>query len=230
MNQFPTMTPSTRQILLSALLAQAVWIAPALAKTVPAADAAATPKPAVEVGHLPGQKAPEFSLADANGKTHGLADYKGKWVVLEWVNYDCPFVKKHYHSGNMQALQKEIRGQGVVWLSINSSADGKQGSFRGEELKARIQQEKAVPDAYLIDADGKVGKAYQARTTPTMVLINPSGLVAYTGAIDDHASTDAEDIPKSVNHVKKAVTEALQGKAIETTSSKSYGCSVKYAN
>jgi peroxiredoxin len=181
-------------------------------------------------GMAPTQKAPEFSLADANGKTHALADYKGKWVVLEWVNYDCPFVKKHYQSGNMQSLQKEIRGQGVVWLSINSSADGKQGSFRGEELQSRMEKEKAAPDAYLIDADGKVGKTYDARTTPTMVLINPEGQVAYIGAIDDHASTDVEDIPKSVNYLKKAVNEGLQGKPISTPSSKSYGCAVKYAN
>jgi hypothetical protein len=196
----------------------------------PATDAAATVTKAPISGHQPGQLAPPFTLPDAAGTKRSLADFKGKWVVLEWVNYDCPFVKKHYGSGNMPALQKEMRAQGIVWLSINSSAEGKQGSFRGEALQARMKTEKAEPDHYLIDADGKVGKSYNAKTTPTMVLINPQGAIAYVGAIDDHPSTDAEDIPKSVNYVKQAVSQAFAGKPVETASTKSYGCSVKYAN
>lgn len=222
----PTLSHSIRFLALTAIALSGFTVLP-----VQAAAASAT-KPSAEatVGHQPGQTAPGFTLNDATGAKRSLADFKGKWVVLEWVNYDCPFVKKHYESGNMPGLQKALRGQGLVWLSINSSADGKQGSFRGEALLARMKREKAEPDHYLIDADGAVGKSYQAKTTPTMVLINPQGVIAYIGAIDDHPSTDAADIPKSVNYVKQAVTQAMAGQAITTASTKSYGCSVKYAN
>lgn len=181
-------------------------------------------------GFLPGQTAPTFTLPDAEAKSVALADFRGKWVMLEWVNYDCPFVKKHYGSGNMQALQKEAQAQGVVWLSVNSSADGKQGAFRGAELKERIQAEKAAPTHYLIDADGKVGHSFEAKTTPTLVLINPQGVVAYRGAIDDKPSTDAEDIAGSRNYVREALAAIKDGKPMAVTSTKSYGCSVKYAN
>lgn len=207
-------------------VASPVFAAAASATNATTTAAATTPV----TGHQPGNLAPAFTLPDAAGTKRSLADFKGKWVVLEWVNYDCPFVKKHYGSGNMPALQKEMRAQGIVWLSINSSADGKQGSFRGEELKARMKSEKAEPDHYLVDADGKVGKSYNAKTTPAMFVINPQGVVTYAGAIDDHPSTDAEDIPKSVNYVKQAISQALAGKPVETASTKSYGCSVKYAN
>ncbi len=184
---------------------------------------------AAETGFLPGQMAPAFSLSNSEGKPIALADFRGKWVVLEWVNYDCPFVKKYYGSGNMQALQKDAQAQGLVWLSINSSADGKQGSWRGEELKEKIRTQKAVPSHYLIDADGKVGHSFEAKTTPTLVILDTNGVVAYRGAIDDKPSTDAEDIASSHNYVREALASIKAGKPLAATNTKSYGCSVKYA-
>ncbi len=176
----------------------------------------------------PGDAAPAFTLKDAAGKAHALSDYRGKTVVLEWVNYDCPFVRKHYGTGNMQALQKRWTQEGVVWFSVNSSADGKQGSFRGDALKQRMEKEKAAPSFYLIDGDGKVGKAYGAKTTPHMFIITPEGNVAYAGGIDDTPSTDEADVKTAVNHVEAALTELRDGKAVTTATSKPYGCSVKY--
>lgn len=178
----------------------------------------------------PGASAPEFSLPDAAGKTHALSGYRGKWVVLEWVNYDCPFVKKHYGSGNMQKVQKTARGKGVVWLSINSSAPGKQGHFAGTELTQRIVDSKADVDGYLLDPDGVVGKAYKAKTTPHMFVIDPQGMVVYAGAIDDKPSTDKADIAGAKNHVQAALEAGMAGKPVETASSTPYGCNVKYAN
>ncbi len=174
------------------------------------------------------QPAPEFALNNAMGEKISLIDNKGKWVVLEWVNYDCPFVKKHYESGNMQNLQMTYRGKDVVWLSINSSAKGKQGNFEGKALLERIEKEKASADNYLIDEDGSVGKTYGAKTTPHMFVINPEGELVYVGAIDDKKSTDPEDIKTSVNYVTQALDAALAGKAIPKSATQSYGCSVKY--
>jgi peroxiredoxin len=174
------------------------------------------------------QAAPEFTLTDSNGKQHSLSDFHGKFVVLEWVNYDCPFVRKHYGSRNMQRLQRAYTEKDVVWLSICSSAPGKQGYFEPDELQARIIEEDAVPTAYLIDADGAVGKLYEARTTPHMFVISPKGILLYAGAIDDIASTDVDDVPKATNYVRTALDAALAGKPVTTTSTKSYGCSVKY--
>lgn len=174
------------------------------------------------------QPAPAFTLKDSGGKEHALADFQGKYVVLEWVNFDCPFVRKHYKSGNMQAMQKSMTEQGVVWLSICSSAPGKQGYFEGEELTGRLAEEKAVPTAYLIDSDGTVGKRYEAKTTPQMFLISPEGTLLYAGAIDDKPSTDVKDVEKAKNYVKAAYDAATAGKAAPTKSTKPYGCSVKY--
>lgn len=172
--------------------------------------------------------APGFTLTDSEGKEHSLADFKGKYVVLEWVNYDCPFVRKHYRSGNMQQLQKTYRDKGVVWLSICSSAPGKQGHFELDDLKERIAEEEATPTAYLIDADGIVGKEYEAKTTPHMFVINPEGNLIYAGAIDDIASTDRDDIDKATNYVKAALDAGMAGEPVVVQSTKSYGCSVKY--
>jgi peroxiredoxin len=172
--------------------------------------------------------APPFTLSDQNGSTHSLSDFKGKTVVLEWVNFDCPFVRKHYNSGNMQKLQKEYTAKGVVWLSVCSSAPGKQGYFKGDELKQRLGKEKAAPTAYLIDAEGNVGKAYGARTTPHMFVINKDGVLVYAGAIDDIASTDVDDIGKAKNDVAASLDAVMAGKPVEVKSSKSYGCGVKY--
>ena len=174
------------------------------------------------------QTAPNFTLTDSEGKKHSLADFKGKYVVLEWVNYDCPFVGKHYKSGNMQKLQKEYTDKGVVWLSICSSAPGKQGYFEGDELHERMKRVNAVPTAYLIDADGAVGKMYEAKTTPHMYVINPSGVLIYAGGIDNIPSTDREDIGKATNYVQTVMDAALSGKPLPVKATRSYGCSVKY--
>lgn len=186
--------------------------------------AAATASAAAKVD----SPAPAFTLTDSKGNEHSLADFKGKYVVLEWVNYDCPFVRKHYRSGNMQKLQAAYTDKDVVWLSVCSSAPGKQGYFEGEELTARIDEEKAVPTAYLVDADGAVGKQYDAKTTPHMYVINPEGVLIYAGAIDDKASTDVDDVQGAQNHVAAALDAAMGGKAVAVKSSKPYGCSVKY--
>jgi peroxiredoxin len=188
---------------------------------------AATPPPAAP---RPGSPAPDFTLTDAAGKSHTLSAYKGKWVVLEWVNYDCPFVKKHYGSGNMQKLQKAARDKGAVWLSINSSAPGKQGHFEGKALAARIAKETAAMDAYLLDADGKTGRLYKAKTTPHMFVIDPEGVIAYAGAIDDKPSTDKDDIAGAVNYVQAALDAGLAGEPVETASTTPYGCGVKYGD
>lgn len=176
----------------------------------------------------PGTQAPAFTLASATGTQVSLASFAGKTVVLEWVNYDCPFVKKHYAPGNMPKLQAEAAKAGVVWLSICSSAPGKQGYFAGEDLTKRIAAEKAAPTHYLIDADGAVGKAYGATTTPQMVVIDATGVVRYHGAIDSIKSTDSADIAKATNYVSQALAELAAGKPVSVPVSKSYGCGVKY--
>lgn len=176
----------------------------------------------------PGAVAPEFSLIDAQGKTASLSDYKGRTVVLEWVNFDCPFVKKHYVSGNMQALQKEAASKEVVWLSVASSARGKQGHFEGKALLDRIAKEKWAGERYLVDADGKVGRAYGARTTPQMVVIAPDGKIAYAGAIDDRPTTDAADVKDAKNHVRRVLEDLAAGVPTDPASTNPYGCSVKY--
>ena len=175
-----------------------------------------------------GNTAPGFSLNDPNGKVHELEKYRGKYVVLEWVNYDCPFVKKHYDSSNMQSLQKKYTDKDVVWLAINSSAPGKQGNFTTAEILKRSQDHGTAFSAYLIDADGQVGKAYGARTTPHMFIIDPQGQLIYAGGIDNIRSTDIEDISRAKNFVSLALDQALAGQPISNSISKPYGCSVKY--
>lgn len=177
---------------------------------------------------VPGKPAPAFTLADADGKTVSLSDFAGKTVVLEWVNLDCPFVRKHYGSGNMQKLQRDAKGQEIVWLSIVSSAKGKQGWFEGEALRKRLDDEKWAGSHYLVDADGKVGKAYGARTTPHMYVIAADGKLAYAGAIDDKPSTSADDIPGAVNHVVTSLADLAAKKPVEPSATTPYGCSVKY--
>ncbi|EPG73105.1 redoxin [Leptospira fainei serovar Hurstbridge str. BUT 6] len=176
----------------------------------------------------PGDIAPEFSEKDISGKLRNLSEFKGKFLVLEWHNQGCPFVKKHYGSGNMQKLQKEITAKGVVWLSVISSAPGKQGYVTPEEEKEYLKKSQAVPSAVLFDPDGTMGKAYGAKTTPQMVLISPEGKILYNGAIDDRPSTDQSDIPLAKNYIVAAVGEALTGKQISVSTSQPYGCSVKY--
>jgi peroxiredoxin len=175
-----------------------------------------------------GSAAPNFSLPDAKGKTHSLADYKGKYVVLEWFNPECPFVKKHYGSDNMQKLQQEFTGKGVVWLTIDSSAPGNEGNLTPEQAEKVMNSWKAHPTALLLDPDGKAGKSYGAKNTPHMFVIGPEGKVVYEGAIDSKATPNPADIPTSTNYVKVALDESLAGKAVTKANTKPYGCSIKY--
>lgn len=175
-----------------------------------------------------GQAAPDFSLPDTMGNIHKLSGYKGKFVVLEWANHDCPFVRKHYDSANMQRLQKGYTGKDVVWLTIGSSAPGTQGHFPPETWNQLTQKKNASPTAVLLDPEGKVGRLYGAQTTPHMYVISPEGKLLYQGAIDNIPSADPDDIPRAKNYVASALNEAMSGKPVTTTSSKAYGCSVKY--
>ena len=171
--------------------------------------------------------APDFTLKDSNGKEHTLSGFKGKYVVLEWVNYGCPFVVRQYGLGAMQKAQKEMTDKGVIWLAINSSAAGKQGYWEGAALTEEIAKQKTVHTAYLLDTDGKVGKLYGAKTTPHMFVINPEGKTIYQGAIDDNPTADSS-LPLGKNYVTAAIDEALAGKAIAANNTAPYGCGVKY--
>ncbi|MDZ4789191.1 MAG: thioredoxin family protein [Blastochloris sp.] len=177
-----------------------------------------------------GKAAPDFTLTDTNGTSHKLSDFKGKTVVLEWINHGCPFVVKHYSGGNMQKLQKIYTDRGVVWLSICSSATGKQGDMTPMEWNKATLEKKALPTAVLLDGDGKVGRLYDAKVTPHMYIINKEGVLVYNGAIDSIKSTSADDVPKAENYVSKALEEVLAGKPVSTSSTAAYGCSVKFAN
>lgn len=172
--------------------------------------------------------APDFTLKDVKGIEHSLSDYEGKYIVLEWINFGCPFVQKHYKSGNMQKLQKKYTDKGVVWLSICSSAPGKQGHHSAEEIETQLKEWKAAQTAYLIDEEGIVGRMYGAKTTPHMFIINPEGHLIYAGGIDDIRSTDVDDIQKAKNYVAAALDAAMAGKEIADQSTQPYGCSVKY--
>ncbi len=175
-----------------------------------------------------GSAAPGFSLPDAKGQTHSLSQYKGKYVVLEWFNPECPFVKKHYGSGNMQKLQDQYTSKGVVWLTIDSNAPGTEGNITPEQAQKISASWKTHETALLLDPEGKVGRAFGAKNTPNMVIINPDGKIAYEGAIDSKASPNPADIPSSTNYVKAALDESLAGKSVSTPQTKPYGCSVKY--
>ena len=176
-----------------------------------------------------GNAAPDFTGTDSNGKTHKLSDYRGKYVVLEWTNNGCPYTQKHYESGNMQALQKEWTDKGVVWLTVLSSAPGEQGYMTALQENAYVGKERAAPTAAILDSTGTIGHAYEAKTTPHMFVIDPSGKLIYAGAIDDHATTDPEDIKSSKNYVSDALNESMAGKTVATSYTRPYGCSVKYA-
>jgi peroxiredoxin len=175
-----------------------------------------------------GAAAPGFTATDSKGKTESLDQYKGKFVVLEWHNQGCPFTRKHYVSGNMQALQKEWTAKGVVWLTVISSAPGHQGYVTAPEENAYVQKMHASPTAVLLDQDGKVGRLYSAKTTPQMVVIDPSGKVIYDGAIDDKPTPDPEDVKGAKNYVHEALSSAMAGKPVATPYTRPYGCSVKY--
>jgi len=177
-----------------------------------------------------GQPAPTFTLTDSNGASHSLADYKGKIVVLEWNNPECPFVKKHYSSGNIPKQQLEATANGVVWLTINSGADGKQGHVDGTAANGFIAQYHGKPTAYLFDTDGKVGHLYGAKTTPHLFVIDEKGVLRYNGGIDSIASTDKDDLAKATQFVPQAIGEIKSGKPVTVSTSEPYGCSVKYGS
>ena len=177
-----------------------------------------------------GQPAPAFTAVDTAGKPVSLADFKGRHVVLEWVNPGCPYVVKHYGSGNMQGTQREAAAKGVIWLSINSTAADARDFLKPAEMAAWMQQQKAAATATLMDADGKVGRAYGARTTPHMYIIDPAGKLVYAGAIDSIPSGRVADIANATNHVKVALAESLAGKPVSTPVTRPYGCSVKYSS
>jgi redoxin len=176
-----------------------------------------------------GRAAPNFTLTDLDGNAHSLAGLKGKTIVLEWVNPECPFVQKHYdHSGNIPKTQKSATSSGVVWLTINSTAPGKEGDYDVARAKAWQAKVHASPSAYLRDPDGKVGKLYDARTTPHLYVIDEKGTLVYAGGIDNIRSAKVDDIAKAINYVNEALADVNSGKPVRTPTSQPYGCSVKY--
>jgi peroxiredoxin len=177
-----------------------------------------------------GSPAPAFTATDSHGASHSLEQYRGKYVVLEWHNQGCPYTRKHYVSGNMQSLQKEWTAKGVVWFTVISSAQGEQGYQTDSQENAYLAQMHADPTAVLMDADGKLGHLYGAKTTPEMYVIDPSGKLIYEGAIDDRPTPDTSDIKGADNYLSDALTESMAGKPVMKSYTRPYGCSVKYAD
>ncbi len=184
--------------------------------------------PALNAGVTTGETAPDFTLTDTHGTRHALGDFRGSYVVLEWVNHNCPFVKKHYGAGNMQAMQKDWTGKGVVWLSINSTNPNHRDYKTTEVANQLIAEMDARPTALLMDEDGTVGKMYGAKTTPHIYIIDPSGKLIYQGAIDSISSANPKDIAKADNYVNAVLAAAKAGDAVPVTDTRPYGCSVKY--
>lgn len=199
------------------MLRRLSWILPSLLLA-----AAAHAAPSV------GQAAPDFTLKDATGKTVKLSDFRGKVVVLEWTNPGCPYVRKHYDSGNMAATQQDAVSRGAVWLSINSTEKASGDYLEPPKLVAWQKERKVRPTATLMDEEGSTGQAYGARTTPHMYIVDPQGRLAYAGGIDSIPSADPADIAKAVNYVKQAVSEATAGKPVSVATTRPYGCSIKY--
>lgn len=191
---------------------------------LPALLLAATAQAAPSVG----QPAPDFTLQDTGGKAVRMSDYRGKYVVLEWTNPGCPYVRKHYDSGNMAATQQDAAAKGVVWLSINSTEKDSGDYLQPAKLVAWQKERKVQPTATLMDEEGTVGKAYGARTTPHMYIVDPQGRLVYAGGIDSIPSSSRDDIAKAVNYVKQGLAEATSGKAISAATTRAYGCSIKY--
>ncbi len=201
-----------QRLILSAACVLSLMIAPAFAEVVP------------------GNAAPDFTATDTNGKEVTLSGLKGKPVVLEWTNHECPFVVKHYKSDNMQSIQKYAAEKDAVWISIISSGEGKQGYLTDEEANAVAQEKGATPAHIIRDSSGEIGRLYDAKTTPHMFVIDAEGNVAYAGAIDDKPTADSADVEGATNYVVAALDALAEGNAPEVTQVKPYGCSVKYAN
>jgi peroxiredoxin len=179
---------------------------------------------------LPGKPAPDFTLTDVTGKRVQLADFRGKYVVLEWNNPSCPFVQKHYDSGNMQSLQKRFTATNVTWLTINSTTMSHREFRKPAELADWMKQHAGAPTALMLDADGKVGHAYDARVTPHMYVIDPKGMLIYAGAIDDKRSTNQADVKTAKNYVVAALDDALAGRPVGIGHTQAYGCTIKYSD
>jgi peroxiredoxin len=179
-------------------------------------------------GAVVGERAPDFSVVDAYGNTHSLSDFEGKYVILEWLNHDCPFVRKHYDGNNMQQLQKKYREKGVVWLSVISSAPGKQGYLEPEAAQKITKEKNASPTAVLLDVDGTMGRAYDARVTPHMYIINPQGVLKFNGAIDNRPTPRPSDLEGAHNFVVAAMTSLMNGGSVEVATNTPYGCAVRY--
>lgn len=175
-----------------------------------------------------GQTAPDFTLVDSNGNEHNLSDFRGQFVVLEWLNHDCPFVRKFYNAGKMQELQEYYTGKGVVWLSIISSREGEQGHMTPAQINQANADKNVFATAVLIDEPGTVGRMYDARTTPHMFIINPDGVLIYDGAIDNKPTANPADIEGAENYVVAALTAAMNGEPVAVSTTRPYGCSVKY--
>ncbi|NJN46097.1 MAG: thioredoxin family protein [Candidatus Competibacteraceae bacterium] len=184
--------------------------------------------PLVQATPSVGKPAPEFVGVDSNGVSHKLSDFRGSTVVLEWTNHECPFTQKHYRTGNMQTLQKESTAQDIVWLSVVSSAPGKQGHVTPEQANELTESRQAAPTAVLLDADGTIGRLYGARTTPHMYVIDPEGTLVYMGGIDDKPTADSADIEGAKNYVRVALNALSGGQPVESSVTRPYGCSVKY--
>ena len=177
-----------------------------------------------------GQPAPDFTVVDSDGRTQTLSDYRGKTVVLEWTNHDCPYVRKHYSTGNMQTLQKDAAGKGIVWLSVISSAPGTQGYVEPAEANMLSQKRDATPSAVLLDAKGDVGRLYEARTTPQMFVIDAGGTLQYMGAIDDKPTSRHSSVQDARNYVRAALDALADGRPADPSVTRPYGCSVKYGS
>lgn len=175
-----------------------------------------------------GQPAPDFTGIDSNGKTHSLSDYKGKKVILEWTNHRCPYVRKHYSTGNMQKLQKDTTAEGIVWLTVISSAPGKQGYVTGDEANELTASRGAAPTAVILDSTGVIGHAYEAKTSPHMYIIGKDSTLLYMGAIDDKPDARKSSIKTATNYVRVALAEIADGKPVGKPVTRAYGCSIKY--
>jgi peroxiredoxin len=211
-------------------MARFSWFVPATAAVVIAGATISTFTVNTSATVRVGSPAPNFTAKTSTGQTVNLSDYKGKVVVLEWTNHECPFVVKHYSTGNMQKLQQEAKAKGVVWFSVVSSAPGQQGFVTAEQANAVVKEKKASPTAVLLDPDGTLGKLYGARTTPHMFVIDKAGQLQYMGAIDDAPSLANQDVTKANNYVRAALGQIMAGQKVTTSTTQPYGCSVKYKN